>query len=746
MVHSSAVKQATGEAIYCDDIPRVDGELYLGIVTSSRAHAKIILVDPSTALALAGVEGFFSARDLTPERNAKGFIIVDDEIFRRDSVTAVGQILGVVVADSQKLAQEAACLVRVEYEDILPVILTIEDAIKHKSFGLPTPTVLVQGDTSTGFDESDHVVEGDFKIGGQDHFYLETQSVLCIPQDGDEMKVFCSTQDLSGIQNVVASVLGIPHNRIQVTAKRLGGGFGGKETGAAYVSPVCALASCKLQRPVRCMLDRNEDMEITGGRHPVYFKYKVGFTKEGALKALEATAYCNAGYSMDLSPAVIGEIVHKMGNHLRIPHVHITGWMCQTNLPSNTAFRGFGAPQTMMIPELFIRDICRVTQKGYPEISSLNMIGRGDVTYYGQRVEDNNMERCFADLLARSDYAKRLEEVEQFNEESKWKKRGISMINTVYPIGFNEPFMNQGAVLVNIYLDGSVLIENGGVEMGQGLNVKLIQVAATELKIPAESIYISGSNTNSVPNRIATAASVGTDMYGGAVLDACQKLNRRLRPVKEKNPDKAWNELISLAHMETISLSATGFYTRNQDSRYSYMVYGSSCSEVEVDCLTGDHRVIRTDIVMDLGNSVNPAIDIGQIEGGFMQGYGLYTMEEMIYSPTGHVLSKGPGTYKIPSMNNIPGQLNVSLLENSSNPRAVFSSKAVGEPPLFCASSVFFAIKEAVGAARVEEGLERHFNLSSPASVERIRMACGDRMARKVRIFPNYFQSEGAFC
>lgn len=313
------------------------------------------------------------------------------------------------------------------------------------------------------------------------------------------------------------------------------------------------------------------------------------------------------------------------------------------------------------------------------------------------------------------------------------------MINTVYPIGFTAAFLNQGAVLVNIYLDGSVLIENGGVEMGQGIHVKIMQVAATVLNIPVDSVHVSASNTNSVPNAIQTAASLGTDMFGAAVMDACEKLNRRLQPVRDRHPDMAWNEVITTAYMERVSLSATGFYKRDHEYRYSYLVYGSSCSEVEVDCLTGDHRVIRTDIVMDLGASLNPAIDIGQIEGGFMQGYGLYTMEEMIYSRTGHVLSKGPGMYKIPAMNNIPSQLNVSLLENSSNPRAVFSSKAVGEPPLFCASSVFFAIKEAIASAREDQGLERHFNLSSPATVERIRMACGDDMAKKVRNwFGNY--------
>lgn len=739
-MHAAAFKQATGEAHYCDDIPKMEGELYLGLVISNRAHAKIKKVDPSEALLVEGVEAFLTAEDLPPNRNLRGPIQQDEEIFRSDTVTSVGQVIGAVVAQSQKIAQEASRKVLVEYEDLQPLILTIEEAIAAESYLLPVPIELSSGDVIKGLAESDHIVQGEFRMGGQNHFYMETQTTLCVPQDGDELKVFGSFQHPAGCQHVISNILGIAENKIQVSTKRLGGGFGGKESNAYITAPICALASVRLQRPVRSMLDRDEDMQMAGGRHPFYFQYKVGFTKEGVLKALEVKAYANAGYSMDVSPAVLGEAIYKLGNYLRIPNTQLKGWLCKTNLPSNTAFRGFGGPQGMMVSELIVREVSRVAKKSYFEILELNMARKGDKTYFGQEFEDDNMERCLKDLLKRTQFEQRVKGVNEFNAVNRWKKRGISVINTVYPIGFGGPqmFMNQGAVLVNIYTDGSVLIESGGVEMGQGLHVKLIQVAATVLDIPVDDIHISSSNTASVPNAIVTAGSMGTDLFGGAVQIACEKLKKRLAPLKEAHPEKSFKDLVSMAFFGMISLSATGFYKRQMKDRYGYLVYGSSCSEVEIDCLTGDHQVMRTDIVMDLGSSLNPAIDIGQIEGGYMQGYGLFTMEEMVYSSSGQVLSKGPGMYKIPSASNIPGEFNVSLLENSSNPRAVFSSKAIGEPPLFCASSVYFAIKEAIGAARASEGLEEHFDLTSPATAERIRMACKDKISMKVRKWDSY--------
>ncbi|XP_034113366.1 xanthine dehydrogenase [Drosophila albomicans] len=743
-VHAAALKQATGEAIYTDDIPRMDGELYLGFVLSTKAKAKLTKVDASEALALEGVHYFFSAKDITEHENEVGPVFHDEHVFAAGEVHCIGQIIGAIAADNQTLAQRAARLVRVEYEERTPVIVTIEQAIEHKSYFPDYPRYINKGDVEKALEEADHVYEGSCRMGGQEHFYLETHAAVAVPRDSDELELFCSTQHPSEVQKLVSHVISVPAHRIVCRAKRLGGGFGGKESRGISVALPVALAAYRLRRPVRCMLDRDEDMLITGTRHPFLFKYKVGFSNEGLITACDIECYNNAGWSMDLSFSVLERAMCHFENCYRIPNVRVGGWVCKTNLPSNTAFRGFGGPQGMFAGEHIIRDVARVVGRDVLDVMRLNFYKTGDYTHYNQQLERFPIERCFQDCIMQSHYHQKHEEIQRFNAEHRWRKRGIALVPTKFGVAFGVMHLNQAGALINIYGDGSVLLSHGGVEIGQGLNTKMIQCAARALGIPIELIHISETATDKVPNTSPTAASVGSDLNGMAVLDACEKINKRLVPIKEALPTGTWKEWINKAYFDRVSLSATGFYAipnigyhpeTNPNARtYNYFTNGVGISVVEIDCLTGDHQVISTDIVMDIGSSINPAIDIGQIEGAFMQGYGLFTLEELMYSPQGMLYSRGPGMYKLPGFADIPGEFNVSLLTNAPNPRAVYSSKAVGEPPLFIGCSVFFAIKEAIAAARAEQNLSAHYELEAPATSARIRMACQDKFTKMLKM------------
>lgn len=684
-VHASAFKQATGEAIYCDDIPRMENELYLALVLSTKAHAKILSIDASEALAMPGVHAFFSSKDITQHENEVGPVFHDEEVFASEKVYCQGQVIGAIAADNQTIAQAAARKVKIEYEELKPVIITIEQAIEHKSYFPDYPRFTEIGDVEKAFKEADHVYEGSCRMGGQEHFYLETHASLAVPRDSDEIELFCSTQHPSEVQKLVAHVLSTSAHRIVCRAKRLGGGFGGKESRAISVALPVALACHRLRRPIRCMLDRDEDMMITGTRHPFLFKYKIAFTSEGRLTGCYIECYNNAGWSMDLSFSVLERAMFHFENCYKIPNIKVGGWVCKTNLPSNTAFRGFGGPQGMFAGEHIIRDVARILGKDYLEIMELNFYKEGDITHYRQKLDNFPIERCFQDCLKQSNYYKKKKEIEEFNRSHRWRKRGISLVPTKYGIAFGVSHLNQAGALINIYADGSVLLSHGGVEIGQGLHTKMIQCCARALQIPIELIHISETATDKVPNTSPTAASSGSDLNGMAVLDACEKLNKRLAPFKEANPNGTWQEWISKAYFERVSLSATGFYrmpdigydpVNNPTAlMYNYFTNGVGVSVVEIDCLTGDHQVLSTDIVMDIGSSLNPAIDIGQIEGAFMQGYGLFTLEEMVYSPQGMLYSRGPGMYKLPGFADIPGEFNVTILTGAANPRAVYSSK-----------------------------------------------------------------------
>ncbi|XP_025071860.1 xanthine dehydrogenase/oxidase isoform X3 [Alligator sinensis] len=732
LVHLSAAKQACGEAVYCDDIPHYENELYCTLVTSTKAHAKIISVDTTETQSVPGFVYFISAKDI-PGSNVTG-IANDETVFADDTVTCVGHIIGGVLADTQEHSRKAAKAVKIKYEDLTPIV-TIEEAIEKKSF-FKRIRKINKGNVQKGFEESDHILEGEMYIGGQEHFYLETHCTVAVPKGEDgEMELFVSTQNLTKTQEFVANVLGVPSNRILIRVKRMGGGFGGKETRNTILSTVVAVAAFKTGCPVRCMLDRDEDMLISGGRHPFLGQYKVGFMNNGKVNSLEVSYYSNGGNSVDLSYGVMERALFHLDNAYNIPNVSSLGIVCKTNLSSNTAFRGFGGPQGMMIAECWMHDIAMKCGLPAEQVRKLNLYNEGDLTHFNQKLEGFTVQRCWEECLESSNYHARRKLIDEFNRQNRWKKRGMAIIPTKFGISFTVPFLNQAGALLHVYTDGSVLLTHGGTEMGQGLHTKMIQVASRTLGIPTSKIYISETSTNTVPNTSPTAASVSSDINGMAVYNACQTILKRLEPFKQSNPKGSWEDWIQAAYVNCVSLSATGFYRmpdlgydfdKNEGKPFCYFTYGVASSEVEIDCLTGDHKNLRTDIVMDVGTSLNPAIDVGQIEGAFVQGIGLFTLEELRYSPEGNLYTRGPGMYKIPAFGDIPSEFYVSLLRNCPNSKAIYSSKAVGEPPLFLSASVFYAIKDAIFSARRESGLTEPFRLDSPATPERIRNACVD--------------------
>ncbi|KAI8867184.1 xanthine dehydrogenase, partial [Ramicandelaber brevisporus] len=745
--HLSALKQVTGEAVYTDDIPRFPNELYAGLVLSSKAHAKILSIDASAALAVPGVAGFFSHKDDVPGDNKWG-IFHDEELYAKDEVITTGQLIGVVVADDQATAQRAARLVKVEYE-VLPHILTIEDAIKQESFFPPTRR-LERGDINAGFAASKRIYSGETHIGGQEHFYLETHATIAVPKrEDDEMEIFASTQNPTETQHVVSGMLGVPSSRIVCRVKRLGGGFGGKESRSVSVTAAAALPAHKLQRPVRIMLDRDEDMITTGARHPFYAKWQVGVDDEGRIQAADLQIYSNGGCTFDLSVAVLERAMSHSDVCYFIPNMRVRGRVCRTNLPSNTAFRGFGGPQGQFIGESIIEHIADQLQLPAEVIRERNMYKPGQFTHFNQELTDWHVPLMWQQLKESSEFAARRAAVDAFNAANQYRKRGLAMIPTKFGISFTAQHLNQAGALVHIYTDGSVLLTHGGTEMGQGLHTKMSQIAAETLDIPLEKVYISETSTNTVANTSPTAASASSDLNGYAVVDACTQLADRLRPFRESGggPDgkspRTFNEAVKAAYFARVNLSANGFYKTpdigfDWESQtgllFFYFTQGVAVSEVEVDVLTGDHIIRRSDILMDVGRSLNQAVDIGQIEGAFAQGVGWCTLEELLHFPsTGQLFTRGPGAYKIPGFRDIPQDFRVSLLDGVQYPhlKTVMSSKGIGEPPLFLGASVLFALRDAVKAARKDNGETQVLVMHSPATAEKIRVLCADGIAKK---------------
>ncbi|KAG2539896.1 hypothetical protein PVAP13_9NG506500 [Panicum virgatum] len=723
MVHMSATLQVTGEAEYTDDTPTPPNTLHAALVLSKKAHARILSIDDSIAKSSPGFVGLFLSKDI-PGTNHTGPIIHDEEVFASEVVTCVGQTIGIVVADTHDNAKNAANKVHIEYSE-LPAILSIEDAVKNGSFHPNTKRCLGKGDVEQCFMSGacDRIISGEVQVGGQEHFYMEPQGTLVWPVDsGNEMHMVSSTQAPQKHQKYVANVLGLPLSKVVCKTKRIGGGFGGKETRSAVFAAAVSVPSYCLRRPVKLILDRDVDMISSGQRHSFLGRYKVGFTNDGKILALDLEIYNNGGNSLDLSLAVLERAMFHAENVYDISNIRVSGQVCFTNFPSNTAFRGFGGPQGMLIAENWIHHIASELQRSPEDIKELNFHNDGTMLHYGQLLQNCKIRSVWDELKASCKFMEARKAVRSFNSNNRWRKRGIAMVPTKFGISFTAKFMNQAGALVQVYTDGTVLVTHGGVEMGQGLHTK-------------------------VPNASPTAASASSDLYGAAVLDACQQIKARMEPIASRGTHNSFAELAQTCYMERVDLSAHGFYATpdigfdwddGKGTPFLYFTYGAAFAEVEIDTLTGDFHTRTADIVMDLGFSINPAIDIGQIEGAFIQGLGWVALEELKWGDQnhkwirpGHLFTCGPGAYKIPSVNDIPLNFKVSLLKGAPNPKVIHSSKAVGEPPFFLGSAVLFAIKDAIFAARADEGHKEWFPLDNPATPERIRMACVDSITKK---------------
>ncbi|KAF1997919.1 xanthine dehydrogenase [Amniculicola lignicola CBS 123094] len=749
--HVAAMKQVTGEAQYIDDIPLQKNELYGVLVLSAKAHARLVSVDPEPALDLPGVVAYVDHKDLaSPEANWWGAPSCDETFFAIDEVFTHGQPIGMILADSAKRAEQAARAVKIEYED-LPAIFTIEEAIEKESYFNHFKHIK-KGDFEKAFAEADHVFTGVVRMGGQEHFYLETQACLAIPKPEDgEMEIISSTQNPAETQAYVAKVVGVAANKIVTKIKRMGGGFGGKETRSIQLAGIVATAANKVRRPVRCMLNRDEDIMTSGQRHPFLAHWKVAVNSDGKLQALDADVFCNGGWSQDLSGAVVERSLSHIDGVYSIPNVHVRGRVAKTNTVSNTAFRGFGGPQGMFIAETYMEEIADHLKMPVEKLREINMYSpeTNMVTHFNQEIKDWYVPLMYKQVQEESQYEQRRQEIEEYNKTHKWNKRGLAIIPTKFGISFTALFLNQAGALVHIYHDGSVLVAHGGTEMGQGLHTKMTMIAAEALQVPQENVYISETATNTVANTSSTAASASSDLNGYAIWNACKQLNERLAPFREKlGPDATMKDIAHAAYFARVNLSAQGFYAtpdigyvwgENTGQMFFYFTQGVAAAEVEIDTLTGDWTCRRADIKMDVGRSINPAIDYGQIEGAFVQGQGLFTTEESLWvRATGGIFTKGPGAYKIPGFRDIPQVFNVGLLKDVQweNLRTIQRSRGVGEPPLFMGSCVFFAIRDALKAARAQFGEHGLLSLQSPATVERIRISCADPILKQAWVEP----------
>ncbi|KAI2882529.1 hypothetical protein CBS76997_8527 [Aspergillus niger] len=746
--HVSALKQATGEAQYTDDMPMMKNELYGCMVLSTKAHARILSVDTSAALDIPGVAHYVDHTDLpNPKANWWGAPNCDEVFFAVDEVTTAGQPIGMILATSAKIAEEGARAVKVEYEE-LPAILSMEEAIEAESF-FEHSRFIKCGDPESAFKEADYVFTGQSRMGGQEHFYLETQACVAIPklEDG-EMEIWSGTQNPTETQTYVAQVTGVAANKIVSRVKRLGGGFGGKETRSVQLAGICATAAAKAKLPVRCMLNRDEDIATSGQRHPFFCRWKVGVTKEGKLLAFDADVYANGGHTQDLSGAVVERALSHIDGVYNIPNMHVRGRICKTNTVSNTAFRGFGGPQGMFFAECMVSEVADHLQIPVEQLRWQNMYKPGDKTHYNQELKDWHVPLMYKQVMDESSYEERRKAVEEYNKKHKWSKRGMALIPTKFGISFTALFLNQAGALVHIYHDGSVLVAHGGVEMGQGLHTKMTMIAAEALGVPQSNVFISETATNTVANTSSTAASASSDLNGYAIYNACEQLNERLKPYREKMPGATMKDLAHAAYFDRVNLSAQGYYRtpdigyvwgENKGQMFFYFTQGVTAAEVQIDTLTGDWTPLRADIKMDVGRTINPSIDYGQIEGAFIQGQGLFTTEESLWHrASGQIFTKGPGNYKIPGFRDIPQIFNVSLLKDVEweNLRTIQRSRGVGEPPLFMGSAVFFAIRDALKAARQQWNVKEVLRLESPATPERIRVSCADPIIERARVVP----------
>ncbi|HEX7415300.1 MAG TPA: xanthine dehydrogenase molybdopterin binding subunit [Bacteroidia bacterium] len=755
--HDSAHKHVTGQSIYIDDI-QISSQLLIGrVVYSKQARAKIKLLDLEEAKKLPGVHAVLSYKDI-PGANQMGPVVHDEPCLAAGEVICVGQAIALIAAETEEIAIAAEKLIRIEYEE-LEAILNLRTAIEKNSLLAPART-MKRGDADAALKSAKYVLKGELETGAQEHWYLETQSCLCVPGEQQEITAYSSTQHPSETQAIIAEVLGLAKNEVVVETRRMGGAFGGKETQGNWVAAWSALLCYATKRPVKIRLFRDDDQIITGKRHPYLIRYEVGFDSQGKISALKVEQNADGGCATDLSLAILERAMLHADSSYFIPNMYVIGKAYKTNLPSNTAFRGFGGPQGMAAMESVIDSIAHFLKKDAVDVRKINFYGvdKDNITHYGQEVELNRLPVIYEQLMTSSEYRKRRKAIDEFNANNEFYKKGLALTPVKFGISFTTSFLNQAGALVNIYKDGTVLINHGGTEMGQGLNTKIMQIAAAELGVSLSKIKVNATNTSKVPNTSATAASAGTDLNGMAVKNAIDKLKTRITKLFAKeftkshhdNPSEKENiviandlifdtkhpdrkipfvEAMNVCHFNQISLSATGFYRTPNISwdkatgwgkPFNYFAFGMCVSEVQVDTLTGFYKNLRTDILHDVGDSINAGLDIGQVEGGYIQGVGWCTTEEIKWNDKGHLLNHSPDTYKIPSVQDIPIDFRTHLLQTAPNPHAIRKSKAVAEPPLMLAFATWLAIKDAVSAVTNHQ-FEPEFKL--PATNEVILLS-----------------------
>ncbi len=759
--HESAIKHVTGQSVYVNDMAAGGGLLHGHVVYSRWAHARIRSYNLEAAQNSPGVHAVLSAGDI-PGANQMGPVIRDELCLAGDEITFYGQALFLIAADTEENARAAADLINIEVEE-LEAILDIETAMDRGN-QLSEQRRIATGDVDNAFAKAEHILEGQLTTGAQEHWYLETQSCLCIPGEDDEMKVFSSTQHPSETQHIVANILNIPVNLVTVEMRRMGGAFGGKETQANHTAAWAALLANATGRPVKIHLFRDDDQIMTGKRHRFLSKYKAAYDGQGRITALDVSLNADGGAATDLSVAILERALFHIDNAYFIPSLRVTGQVWKTNLPSNTAFRGFGGPQGIAVIETVIDRVARSLGKDPAGVRKINFYGeqQNNITHYGQQVTGNPLQRMYGRLLEFSDYDFLRKQSDAYNRENEFTKKGLALTPVKFGISFTTSFLNQAGALVHIYRDGTVQVNHGGTEMGQGLHTKILGIAARELGIAPDQIRLTPTDTSKVPNTSATAASSGSDLNGMAVKNAIDKLKIRLLPLaaglitpegaqkpeaedigienglvfNRKNPDQqiSFKELINQAYLNQISLSATGFYKtpdiqfdkqKGRGKPFHYFAFGMAVSEVLLDTLTGHHKILKTYIVHDVGSSLNPHIDRGQIEGGFVQGLGWCTTEDIKWDSKGFLLNHSPDTYKIPAVHDIPELFRIEILEKAPTPDTIHNSKAVGEPPFMLAFSVWLAIKDAISALGNHQ-FEPDFSLPATnevilQSIEKIR-------------------------
>ena len=742
--HESAVKHVTGKAIYTDDISEPKNLLHAVIGYSNCSKGVIKKIDYKDVLSSEGVVDIITEKDIEGI-NDVGPIFKGDKIFTSKNIEYYGQPIFAVIAKTNNLAKKAALKVKIDLKISKPIV-SIEEALKKKSFVLK-PKHLTRGDIKDGFKKSDNILKGKLYSGGQDHFYLEGQIAMTIPQEDNNFLVYSSTQHPSETQQIIGKVLKQNYNSIHVIVRRIGGGFGGKETQSFLFAAITSIAAKKLSKPVKLRVDRDDDMIMTGKRHDFLFDYEVGFNNSGEILALKIMMASRCGISPDLSGAINDRAIYHIDNAYFLPNIEINSYRCKTNTVSNTAFRGFGGPQGMFCIENIIENIAQKLNREASEIRKINFYKDKikNTTHYGMRITDNVIEDIFNKLIKKSNYKKRKAEINNFNKKNKVLKKGIAITPVKFGISFTTTHLNQGGALVHIYTDGSIHLNHGGIEMGQGLMTKLALVASNEFGLNYEHIKISSTDTEKVPNTSASAASATTDINGAAIVNAINNIKSGLNEfiydyfktnskIKYENNfvyfDKrkiSFKELINTAYLNRIPLSSSGFYKTNkinvntktlQGRPFLYFTYGAAVTEVIIDKLTGENKILQVDIIHDVGNSINKRIDKGQIEGGYIQGLGWLTTEEVSWKSNGVLTTHSPSTYKIPTAGETPFKFNVEIYDRGFNKEKVINrSKAVGEPPFMLAISSFIALKDAVYNANKGKNSE---NLIAPATAENI--------------------------